>query len=193
MGKSGHISDIDKLCASLGILPEAVKKPVLVLISGLPGTGKTYYAKKLSERLPIVTLESDVLRRILHPNPTHGEAESARLFTAIHFLCERLLKEGHFVIIDATNLTESHRQHFYDIADRTEAKLVIVRVEAPEPVVKERLDKRARQPDGKSDADWNVYLRMKKSVDKIKRKHYSVDTSLDYKNMLDEIVEEIKN
>jgi predicted kinase len=193
MEKSKHKADADRLYASLRNLPQAGKNPVLVLISGLPGTGKTYFAGQLSERLPFITLESDALRLILNPNPTYGKAESTRLFSAIHLLCERLLKEGHSVIVDATNLIESHRQHFYDIADRTESRLVIVRVEAPEPVVKERLAARAKEPDGKSDADWKIYLMMKKSVDKIKRKHYSVDTSLDYKNRLDEIVGEIKN
>jgi ATP-dependent 26S proteasome regulatory subunit len=41
MRKSEHKNNADILYASLGKLPEAVKNPVLVLLSGLPGTGKT--------------------------------------------------------------------------------------------------------------------------------------------------------
>ncbi len=192
MEKSEHKSDADKLYASLGELPEAVKNPALVLVSGLPGTGKTYFSKELSKRLPFVTLESDALRRVLNTNPTHSKPESARLFAANHTLCERLIREGHSVIVDATNLTEKHRQYFYDIADRLGIKLIIVYVEAPPSLVKDRLDNRRKESDSKSDADWKVYLRMRKAVDKIKRKHYSVDTSVDYTNILDEIVEEIQ-
>ncbi len=192
MTKSEYKNDADRLYAGLGKLPEAVKKPVLVLVSGLLGTGKTYFSKQLSERLPFVILESDALRRVLNPNPNHSKPESARLFSAIHLLCERLLKEGYSVIADATNLTERHRQHFYDISDRTGVRLIIVQVEAPPLVVKGRLDKRGKESDNNSDADWNVYRRMRKSVDKIKRKHYSVDTSVDYTWILDEIVEEIQ-
>lgn len=193
MDSSKHISDAEKLYASLGVLPEAVKNPVLVILSGLPGTGKTYFSKELSKRLSFVTLESDALRRILNPIPNHGKSESTRLFAAIHLLCERLIREGHSVIVDATNLSEKHRQHFYDIADRSGIKLVIVQVKAPSSLVKDRLDKRVKECGSNSDADWKVYLRMKKSVDKIKRKHYSLDTSVDYTNILDEIVEEIKS
>ncbi len=193
MEKSKCKSDADILYASLGNLPEAVKNPALVLVSGLPGTGKTYFSKKLSERLPFVILESDELRRVLNPSPNHSKAESARLFSAIHLICERLLKEGHSVIVDATNLTEKHRRHFYDISDMLGVKLIIVYLTANEPVIKGRLDKRAKECDTHSDADWKVYLRMKKSVDKIKRKHYSLDTSLDYENIPDEIVEEIES
>ena len=190
MEKSKHKADADRLYASLRNLPQAGKNPVLVLISGLPGTGKTYFAGQLSERLPFITLESDALRLILNPNPTYGKAESARLFSAIHLLCERLLKERHSVIVDATNLIESHRQHFYDIADRTESRLVIVRVEAPIMLKKDGREQKSRTTNR---MPIENHLMMKKSVDKIKRKHYSVDTSLDYKNRLDEIVGEIKN
>jgi predicted kinase len=190
--KSKDLSDVDKLYSSLENLPKAIPNPVLVLVSGLPGTGKTYFSKQLLERLPFVILESDVLRRVLNPNPNHSKPESARLFIAIHLLCERLLREGHSVIVDATNLTEKNRQYFYDISDRTGIKLIIVQVNAPPLVVKGRLDKRGKESDNNSDADWKVYSRMRKSVDKIKRKHYSVDTSVDYTWILDEIVEEIQ-
>jgi predicted kinase len=191
--KSKILSDADKLYASLGKLPEPVPNPVLVLVSGLPGTGKTHFSKELSKILPFVTLESDVLRRVLNKNPDHSKPESKRLFSAIHSLCERLLSEGSSVIADATNLTEKHRQHFYDISDRTGVKLVIAQITAAPQIVKGRLEKREKEFINNSDADWQVYKRMEKSVDKIRRKHYSLDTSVDYSNILNEIVEEIKN
>jgi len=191
--KSKPLSDTDKLYASLGKLPEPVPNPVLVLVSGLPGTGKTHFSKELSKILPFVTLESDVLRRVLNKNPDHSKPESKRLFSAIHSLCERLLSEGSSVIADATNLTEKHRQHFYGIADRAGRKLIIVYTEAPSALVKERLDNRAKEAGNNSDADWKIYQRMKKSVDKIKRKHYSLNTSVDYTGILDKIVVEIKS
>jgi predicted kinase len=191
--KTQPLSDTDKLYASLKDLPEPVANPVLVGVSGLPGTGKTYFSKKLSDRLPFITLESDVLRRVLNPSPNHSKSESSRLFNAIHILCEKLLKRGFSVIVDATNLTEKHRQYFYDISDRLGLKLVLVQVEAPSSVVKERLYKRTDDAGSNSDADWKVYLRMRHTVDKIKRKHYSVDTSVDYTRILKKIVEEIKS
>ncbi len=193
MGKSEYKNDADKLCASLGELPEAATNQALVIVSGLPGTGKTHFSRELSKRFSFVTLESDVLRRVLNQSPTHSHSESARLFSAIHSLCETLLRDGISVIVDATNLTEKHRQYFYDISDRTGSNLIIVQITAPTLVIKERLEKRGKEAGNNSDADWKVYLRMKKSVDKIKRKHYSLNTSVDYKNILDKIVEEIKS
>jgi predicted kinase len=174
------VSDADKLYAGLGKLPGPVARPVLVVVSGLPGTGKTYFSIKLSERLPFVVLESDAMRRILVSAPDHSPAESVRLFKAIHLLSEKLLREGLPVIIDATNLTEKHRQYFYDIADRLRLKLVLIKIDAPPSVVKDRIKKRLDNSGDRSEAGWQVYRKMKNSVDKIRRKHYAVDTSTDY-------------
>ena len=187
------VSDVEKLAGSLGELPELVAKPVLVVVSGLPGTGKSYFCRRLAERLPSVTLESDALRRVLFSLPGYSLPESARLFKTIRLLIEKLLKKGVSLILDATNLSERYREYFYSIADRLEVKLILVRVEAPPSVVKERLRARLKNLEEKSDADWEVYLKMKHSVEKIARKHYAVDTSRDIAPVLDKIMREVKN
>jgi predicted kinase len=191
--QSQIVSDVEKLAGSLGELPELVAKPVLVIVSGLPGTGKSYFCRRLAERLPSVTLESDALRRVLFTLPSYSLPESAQLFKAIRLLIEKLLKKGVSLILDATNLSERYREYLYSIADRLEVKLIMVRVEAPASVVKERLRARLKNPEEKSDADWEVYQKMKTSVERITRKHYAVDTSRDIAPVLDKIMREVKS
>ncbi len=188
------ISDVQRLIESLGELPEPVVKPTFIAVSGLPGTGKSYFCTKLAERLPLVILESDALRKELSPSPSYSAPESARLFQVLHLVIERLLKKGISLILDATNLSERYRERLYNIADHLEAKLILVRVEAPPEVVYERLKTRqtGANPENKSDADWSVYQRMKPSVQKINRNHYAVDTSRDITPVLDKIVREAK-
>jgi len=184
------VSDVQRLAESLGELPEPVVKPTFIAVSGLPGTGKSYFCSKLAERLPFVILESDALRKALFPSPSYSKQESSRLFQACHHLIEELLKRGVPVILDATNLSERFRERLYNIADRLDAKLILVRVEAPPEVVHERLKARLENSDGNSDADWEVYNRMKPRVQKIRRNHYAVDTSRDITPALDKIVRE---
>jgi hypothetical protein len=119
-----------------------VAKPTLVAVSGLPGTGKSYFSTKLAERLPFVILESDALRKILFPRPTYSAEESAWLFRVVHRLIERLLRRGIPVILDATNLSERHREYLYSIAEHLNVKLILVRVEAPPGLVAGRLHQR---------------------------------------------------
>ena len=186
------VADVQCLIDRLGQLPEPVAEPSLITTSGLPGTGKSYFCKKLAERLPFVIVESDALRKTLFPSPAYNLSESSRLFRAVHLLIGRLLKEGISLILDAANLSERYREHLYSITDRLDVKLVLVRVEAPPQVVQERLKARWGNSDGKSDADWAVYQKMKLSVQKICRNHYAVDTSGDITPVIDKIVREVK-
>jgi predicted kinase len=187
------ISDTQRLKESLGQLPEPVVQPVFIVVSGLPGTGKSYFCDKLAERLPVITLKSDALRKVLFSSPAYSPQESSRLFQAIHHLIGELLEKGISLILDATNLSEHNRERLYNIADRLNARLILVRVEAPVDVVHKRLKARAGgiNPEDPSDADWKVYQRLKPTVQKIHRNHYAVDTSRDINPVLAKIIREV--
>ncbi|MCR4394245.1 MAG: ATP-binding protein, partial [Dehalococcoidales bacterium] len=172
-------SDTLKLFASLGRLPDPQANPVLIALSGLPGTGKSFLGQKLAERLPVIVLESDSLRKTLFPQPTYHWRESARLFRACYNLIEQLLKQKIAVLFDATNLSERYRKRLFKIARRNKAKFILVRVKAPREVVRQRLFMREKDPFNLSDADWNVYLKMAPREEKIRLKHLTVDTSKD--------------
>ena len=167
---------------------------MLVLVSGLPGTGKSSLGRQLAQRVSLAILETDALRKALFPEPTYSAGENARLFQSTHLLIEYLLEKGISVLLDATNLVEGHREPLYNIADRLGAKLIIMRVEAPPHVVKERLAGKENLFTGEtshSSADWEVYERMKPSSQPIRRNHFVVDTSQDIAPALHKVVREI--
>lgn len=184
------IADVQKLKQGLGELPEPVANPVFVIVSGLPGTGKSHFSRKLAKRMPSVILESDALRKRMYPSPTYSAQESHRLFDACHRLIEELLDSGIAVILDATNLVEQHRERLYHISQRLKAKLIIVRVEAPREIALQRLQGRSRgiDPGDNSDADSGVYQKMRARAERIRRNHFVVDTSRDITPVVDKIV-----
>ncbi|MFH1560018.1 MAG: ATP-binding protein [Chloroflexota bacterium] len=168
-------------------------RAVLIVVSGLPGTGKSYFSRRMAERISLAIVEADAMRKALFATPTYGGSESARLFRACHALIEDLLRRGISVLFDATNLVENNRERLYNIAHKTNVKLILVRVEAPLEVVSERLRKReanAAQNDN-STAGLSVYRRMAHSVEPIRRNHYAVDTSRDITPVIDKIEREM--
>ncbi|MGB3129548.1 MAG: ATP-binding protein [Dehalococcoidia bacterium] len=190
MGAETVVADVQKLKQGLGELPEPVANPVFVIVSGLPGTGKSHFSRKLAEQLPSVILESDTLRKRLYPSPTYSAQESHRLFNACHRLIEELLDSGITAILDATNLVEQHRERLYLISQRLKVKQIIVRVEAPRNLVLKRLQGRSRGIDrgDNSDADSGVYQRMRARAERIRRNHFVVDTSRDITPVVNKIV-----
>ncbi|MDP3064189.1 MAG: ATP-binding protein [Chloroflexota bacterium] len=173
-------------------VPTPVPHPVLVVLCGLPGAGKSYCASWLAQRAPLYVVESDHLRRLLFREPTHSPEESARLFRACHSLVEALLREGTAVIFDATNLLEAHRAYLYQIAERVGAGLVLVYLTASAEVVFRRLQARLLERGQNSSADWEVYQRMRSSVEPIRRRHLSINTDGDVEPDLTRVLEELR-
>ena len=175
-------------------------RPALLLLCGLPGSGKSYFAAALAQRIPLVILSSDRLRKILIPRPRYTRGEHRRVFAAAHLLLAQLLAAGYAVVFDATNRTARARQPLYEMAEQAGAPLLIVEFTAPEEVVRQRLARRAAgtdtAPDSAgyrdySDADWRIYCQMRPGGEPIDRPHYRVDSSGDITPVLAEIAERL--
>ena len=173
----------------------SLRNPVIIMLSGLPGTGKSYLAGKLAEHLPFMIVESDAVRKELFPKPKHSRRENTSVFGAIHYITGDLLKNKISVILDATNLEEKHRKTVYSIAERTGARLILVNVEAPPETVQKRLKARLlkRNDEDYSDATWAIYQKMKRTAEKISRSHYTVNTTEDITPVIEKIVKEANN
>ncbi len=182
-------TDVELLRQEAVPLPQPVDRPCMAVLSGLPGSGKTTFARKLAMRVPLAILESDALRQALVTRPKHSAKESKRLFSAIHTLAYELLLEGISVLVDATNLRESNRAELYALAKRAGARLFLVSVEAPQEVIRERLEQRATHPDPRdaSTADWRVYRRMVSTSEPISRPHLTVNTDGDIEWALEQL------
>jgi predicted kinase len=113
----------------------------------------------------------------------------------MHLVIDRLLSRRVSVIVDATNLKEASRKPYYAIAKRRGARLLLVRTWAPPAIVKDRLRKResAINPDDRSTATVAVYERMRQDVERISRRHLSVNTSKPLGIALDTALGLLKN
>lgn len=172
--------DVEKIIRALSNIDQTTATPVLFVLSGLPGTGKSFLARRLAQEQPCFIVESDLVRKTLTDgNPTYTSDESARIHRVARAVIKHLLESGHNVISDATNLAEWHREKLYHVADETRAKLVIIQTIAPEKVIRERLTRRfiTRDAGDISDADWPIYEHLHAELEPIRRPHLVVDTS----------------
>ncbi len=169
--------------------PRMPQQPLLVAMCGLPGTGKSYFAAKLTEQVPFLILETDRLRKVLVEHPRYSTQEHRRVFRSCYQLIQYYLINGYSVLFDATNLNEEFRTYLYDIAEATHAPLALVHATAPQNTVRRRLKQRKadRHANTYSDAGWLIYTRLAPVEEPVQRDHYALDTSKDISPVLDEV------
>jgi predicted kinase len=97
-------------------------KRVLVM-SGLPFSGKSYMAKLILERIPsrVVLVRSDAVRPVIVKHmdrdvAMYNEEEHYQTFALAHELVKRAIKMEHPTIADATNLSNRFRAWAVDAA-----------------------------------------------------------------------------
>jgi aminoglycoside phosphotransferase family enzyme/predicted kinase len=155
---------------ALAALEEPQRRPCLVLIGGLPGTGKSTLAQGLSARAGFTWIRSDEVRKELVELPIdqlvpadsradlyHPEHTERTYRTCLH-RAQELLFEGNRVLVDATFREERQRCAFLDAARAWGVPAILFLCRAEPPAVRQRLA--ARHGDA-SDADWAVYLKLR--------------------------------
>jgi len=162
---------------------------------GPPGTGKSRLARRLGAELEAQIVESDRVRKQLFREPRYTGGEHAAVYGWCHTVLRSALVVGRSVIFDATNLEERVRRRVYDIADNCGARLAILWVTCPPSVVQERMLRRQQRvdEDDSSDADWFVYLQMRRRAEPIRRPHTVVNTAAGYESLLARIITELRD
>lgn len=144
-------------------------RPCLMLISGLPATGKSSLARLLEKEEGFTTLSSDVIRKELAGFPPSSRPATGwgqGLYTPewtdktyAHILGKtgEALLQGQRVLVDASFWEQARREPFYRLAQRLRLPFFFLVCKAGIETVRERLKKSERYA---SDADFGVYRQM---------------------------------
>jgi aminoglycoside phosphotransferase family enzyme/predicted kinase len=143
----------------------------LVLVGGLPGTGKSTVAAGIADAHGWALVSSDVLRKSLAglapdtPAPAayaegmYSPARTAETYDALLARAATALARGESVVLDASWTDRRWRAAAAAVAADTASDLVVLRCQAPDRLADERIRRRAAGP-SHSDATAEIRGRM---------------------------------
>jgi aminoglycoside phosphotransferase family enzyme/predicted kinase len=152
--------------SALSEFEEPGRRPCLVLLAGLPGTGKSTLARALAERAGFNVLRTDTIRKELAGRPTNSTSPDAfaediytpewddRTYGECLRRAEDVVFQAGRVLVDASFREEARRRLFLDAALRWGVAGRLLLCRADPDVIRHRLDHRR---DDASDAGWAIY------------------------------------
>ena len=126
----------------------------LYIAVGLPGSGKSTYAKNFIKDKDIEYLSSDSLRAV------YGKDETDQTVTSIVFghikrKVDEFLKDGKNVLVDATSVNRKERSDYIKTAKKYGAKVVAIVFKMDRQGLIDRNKKRGEQG-GRVVPDWVI-------------------------------------
>jgi aminoglycoside phosphotransferase family enzyme/predicted kinase len=163
VGRSRHRAYLDCAAAAL-----ARQRPLLILMSGLSGSGKTWLAQRLAPLLGAVHLRSDVERKRLAGLGETSRSGSAvaegvysrgftnRVYEHLAVAAEDVLAGRYNAIVDATFARRDDRGTFRKLARRLGVSVCLIHCRAPHELLVKRIIARHLQGEDPSEADVSV-------------------------------------
>jgi len=177
-------------------------RPVLLITSGLVGTGKTTIARVLGRRLGLVVVSSDATRKQLAGIPViehryerlgagiYSPEFTRRTYAEMFKRAREILWSGDSVILDASFTSAEYRLRARELAEEANADFAVVECTAPEDILRERLVRRQRER-SISDARQDVLDLQKGLFAPVSEvpddRHIVVDTSQPVHKVIEEI------
>ena len=138
----------------------------LVLVGGLPGTGKSTLATGVAGTIGATLLRSDVVRKELAGDSAtpagidqglYDPHRKAMVYDELLRRARTALGLGQTVVLDAAWLDPAWREHAADLAVAASSDLVELRCDAPPALARSRIEARSAAGEDPSDATPAVY------------------------------------
>lgn len=146
---------------------------MIIIVIGLPGSGKSYFARRLAKRINADYIGSDRVRLEMYDKRTYSDEEKKSVYVRMLSKAKESLARGMDVVVDGTFYKRSFRKDFQEAFNRERTWFIEVR--ADESLVEQRLGKRREL----SEANFAVYTKIKLEWEPLDLEHLVLQSSND--------------
>lgn len=147
--------------------------PSVVVVMGLPGSGKTYLASRLARVLSAAHISSDQVRTEHRWRGKYAPEDKLRVYQWMMEQADGVLREGQSVILDATFHRRAYRTLAEELATEGSYPLHYIEVVADDAITRARTNR--HRPD--SEANYAVYRKLRREAEPLEQPHLRLDSS----------------
>ncbi|WP_257668810.1 AAA family ATPase [Parapedobacter tibetensis] len=140
---------------------------MIIIIFGLPGSGKTFLAGALALRLNGLLISSDKVRNDLKKRGQYDKKSKHIVYRSMLTAMISAIKDEQNTVLDATFQEDHIRKLFLETAMKLQYPLYFIEMRASEETIKERISKKRVD----SEADFEVYLKIKEEFEPMQDGH----------------------
>lgn len=143
---------------------------MVIIVLGLPGSGKSYFAERLAQKIKARYFNSDQIRKEMFGDRTYSDSEKEKVYEELLKKMREVVEKEKDVVLDATFYKNKIREPFIN---NRNGKIVFIEVWAEDQIIQERLKK--TRPF--SEADLNVYQLLKRQWEPLKEPHLLLEST----------------
>ena len=158
-----------------------MSKPQLIVMSGLPGSGKSAISERLAQRLKLPVFSVDPIESaILQAGIQRSFATGLAAYLVAEALADEQLRLGNSVIVDAVNAEEEGKDIWRRLAAKHQLVPTILLAIVNDPAVhKQRIDSRIRRLPGIPEVTWEMVEARQKTFTDWKEPALTLDSAQD--------------
>lgn len=154
---------------------------MIVVVLGLPGSGKSFFASRLAEKLKAPYISSDKVRIEMKIKGKYRFEDKLLVYDEMKRQADQALKENKTIVIDGSFYRHEMRNLFISLAEIHHSQVRFIEITAHETTIKERLKK----PRKESEANFEVYQLIKKQFEALDMPHLEIQSN---NNNIDEML-----
>lgn len=147
-------------------------KKMIIIVFGLPGTGKSFFARRLATAVDAAYYNTDLVREQMQKKGKYSVDDKEKVYDALAHLVKESIKTHQYVIADGTFSKNKYRQPLNKVAKEQNTDLCWIRTQADDATIRARVSKQREH----SEADYAVYQKVKAEFEKADFPHLQLDS-----------------